>query len=121
MRAIAVLNVVVGLFLASGGATEFSVRGVGNGELVAGTVGLIGVAVSLFLAYTGILLWNGAAEGPRLAAIAATVSAVFHVLAAMVPPHFAGKMVMVLSVVYALVVIGATRFSPPAARIRQRA
>jgi hypothetical protein len=105
VKAIAALNIVIGAFLATGGFNELAVRGIAHGEIVAGVIGLIGAVVSLFLAYTGILLWRRERNARRSAVVAVTVSAAFHLLAALLPPHYAGIMVMVLSVAYALVVV----------------
>jgi hypothetical protein len=120
MKVIAALNVLIGAFLATGGITELTERGLGNREVVAAAVGTIGAVASLWLAYSGIVLWHGERDARRRAVLAAIACATFHTFAALLPPHYAGTMVMVLSVTYAALVIAVVGFPRGSATLRQR-
>src|SRR5262245_35649627 len=101
---VVVLNVVVGLLLAFGGAQEVVVRGILGGERVPFVVGAIGTAVSLLLSLSGVALWRRWRGARELALLACVLVAVFCVIAALPPPRYVGFAALLVGVGYPAVV-----------------
>jgi hypothetical protein len=101
---VVVLNIVVGLLLAFGGAQEVIVRGILGGERVPFVVGAIGTAVSLLLSLSGVALWRRWRGAPELALVACALVALFCVMAALPPPRYVGFAALLLGVGYPLAV-----------------
>jgi hypothetical protein len=97
-----VLNVVVGLLLALGGAQEMIVGGILGGEFAPFVVGAIGTLVSLLLSLSGVALWRRWAHARELALSAYALVAVFCVMAAL-PPRYVGIAALLMGVGYPLV------------------
>jgi hypothetical protein len=102
--AIVVLNLVIGLVLAFGGAQEVVVRGILGGERAPFVVGAIGTFVSLLLSISGIALWRGWRGARELALLAYVLVALFCVFAAL-PPRYVGIPALLLGVGYPLVAL----------------
>ena len=102
---IAVLNIIVALLLGFGAIQEFVVRGVRGGEVQPFLVGLAGTIVSLLLALSGIALWRQWPSARRLVIIAAILSIVFHLYAALPPHRNVGLQALVIGAGYGLVLL----------------
>ena len=83
---VAVFSILVALFLGFGAAQELIVRGLSRGEVQPFFVGLAGIIVSILLASSGIARLLKLPKARQLVILAAVLSVVFHVYAAL-PPH----------------------------------
>jgi hypothetical protein len=101
---VVVLNIVVGLLLAFGGAQEVIVRGVLGGERVPFVVGAIGTVVSLLLSISGVALWRHWRGARELTLLSCALVALFCVMAALPPPRYVGFAALLLGVGYPLAV-----------------
>src|SRR5262245_51554552 len=99
---VVVLNIVVGLLLASGGAQEVIVRGILGGERVPFVVGAIGTVVSLLLSLSGVAMWRRWRGARELALLACALVALFCVMAAL-PPRYVGFAALLVGVGYPVV------------------
>ena len=101
---VVILNIVVGLLLAFGGAQEAIVRGILGGERVPFVVGAIGTVVSLLLSLSGVALWGRWRGSRELALIACSLVALFCVIASLPPARYVGVAALLLGVCYPLAV-----------------
>jgi len=101
---VVILNVVVGLLLAFGGAQEVIVRGILGGERVPFIVGAIGTVVSLLLSLSGVALWRRWRGARELALLACALVALFCVMASLPPPRYVGIFALLVGVCYPLAV-----------------
>lgn len=105
---LALLNILVALFLGYGAVEEFWERGVEGGELQPLVVGLAGASVSLLLALSGVWLWRRRPNARRLTTVAAVLSIVFHVYAALPPHRNVGILVLLVGAGYGLLLLAVT-------------
>ena len=122
---IAILNILVGLVLAAGGAQEAIVRGILGGERPSFVAGLVGTVVSLLLAVSGVAVWLGWRGARGLVVAACLLVALFCVVAAL-PPHYVGVPALLLGVGYPAAALlsygrGARQPGPSASRSRRPA
>ncbi len=108
---LAVLNILVALFLGYGAGEEFWERGVRGGELQPLVIGLAGASVSLLLALSGVWLWRRRPNARTLTVVAALLSIVFHVYAALPPHRNVGILVLLVGAGYGLLLL-AVMFMP---------
>ena len=108
---LAVLNILVALFLGYGAVEEFGERGVRGGEMQPLVVGLAGAFVSLLLVLSGIWLLRRRSNARTLVVVAALLSIVFHVYAALPPHRNVGILVLLVGVGYGLLLL-AVMFMP---------
>lgn len=102
----ALLNISVALFLGYGAVEEFWVRGIGGGEVQPLVVGLAGACVSVFIALSGVRLWQRRANARTLVVVSAILSIVFHVYAACPPHRNVGVLVLLVGAGYGLLLLG---------------
>jgi hypothetical protein len=109
---VAVFSAVAALALGFGAIQELLIRGLRNGELQPGIVGVAAAIVSVMILVSGIAYARRARLARRLCLTTGIVSLVLHGYAAM-PPHFnVGRLALLVAVVSALVLIGAALRAP---------
>ena len=102
--AIPVLNMIVGVLLAMGGAQEVIVRGILQGDTPSLVVGATGTLVGLCLAVSGVALWRRWPQARALTFSACASVTVFCVLAALPPARYVGYAALIVGVAYPMAV-----------------
>jgi hypothetical protein len=97
---VAILNIVVGLLLAFGGAQEAILGGFLGGDTAGLAVGGMGTVSSLLLTASGFALWRRWRHSRELTLVACGLVAGFCVLAALPPYRFVGILALLIGVVY---------------------
>jgi len=97
---VAILNIVVGLLLAFGGAQEAILGGLLGGDTAGLVVGSMGTLASLLLTASGFALWRRWRHSRELTLVACGLVAGFCVLAALPPYRFVGILALLIGVGY---------------------
>jgi hypothetical protein len=109
---VAVFSTVAALALGFGAIQEFIIRGLRNGEVQPGIVGVAAAIVSVMILVSGIAYVRRARVARTLCLTTGTVSLLVHGYAA-IPPHFnVGRLALLVAVASALVLIGAALRTP---------
>jgi hypothetical protein len=103
---LSLLSILVALLLAFGAAKELWVRGVEGGEIQPFIIGLVGIAVSIMLATSGIALWRRWPRTWQILMVAGLSSVLFHVYAALPPHRYVGMFALLLGAGFGLILIG---------------
>jgi len=106
---------VIAIALGFGAVQELVVRGVRGGEpqpLAVGAVGAVGAVASGLLLAAAAALWREAAGAPRLAGVAAAVSAGFHAYAALPPHRNVGPAALLLALAASAALLWLARRTP---------
>ena len=103
---LSLLSILVALFLGFGAAQEFFVRGVEGGEIQPLFIGLVGIAVSVMLATSGIALWRRWPNTRQILIASGISSVLFHVYAALPPHRYVGILALLIGAGFGLVLIG---------------
>ena len=101
---IVVLNILVGLMLAYGGAQEAIVSGILGGDLVGLVVGGLGTLTSILLTFSGVSLWRRWRRSRELTFVACGLVVAFSIWAALPPLRLMGVGALLLGAVYPTVV-----------------
>ncbi len=102
---LAVLSLLVALLLGFGAAQELFVRGIQGGEVQPFVIGLVGLALSLLMAVTGVALWRRWTVARQLAVATGLASILFHVYGALPPHRTMGMFALLLGVGFGLVLL----------------
>jgi len=103
---VAVFSTLVALFLGFGAVQEFVIRGLGNGELEPGAVGVAAAIVCALILVAGIAYARRTTYARRLLIVTGVVSLVVHGYGAL-PPHYVGRLALLVAAVSAGVLISA--------------
>lgn len=103
---------VTAIALGFGAVQELVVRGVRGGEPQPFAVGAVGAVASGLLLAAAAALWREAAGAPRLAAVAAALSAGFHAYAALPPHRNVGPAALLLALAASAALLGVARRTP---------
>ena len=103
---IAVFSALVALALGFGAVQEFVVRGLGNGELEPGALGVVAAIVCALILFAGIAYARRTTYARRLLIVTGVLSLVVHGYGAL-PPHYVGRLALLMAVVSAGVLISA--------------
>jgi hypothetical protein len=101
---VATFSVLVSLFLGFGAMQEFIIRGLRNGEVQPGVVGVAAAIVSAAILVSGIAYARRAHYAKTLCIATGVVSLLVHGYAAL-PPHYVGRLALLVAVVSAGVLI----------------
>jgi hypothetical protein len=113
MSILAILTILVGALETAGGLQELVYQGILNSRLYPLVGGTIGTVAGAFLLATGIALFRGSPDTPRLARATVAVSLPVFLLIGVIAP-LAGVAATVLACAMPLVVLAAlSRQSPP--------
>jgi len=103
---------VIAIALGFGAVQELVVRGVRGGEPQPLAVGAVGAIASGLLLAAAAALWREAAGAPRLAGVAAAVSAGFHAYAALPPHRNVGPAALLLALAASAALLWLARRTP---------
>jgi hypothetical protein len=103
---------VIAIALGFGAVQELVVRGVRGGEPQPLAVGAVGAVASGLLLAAAAALWREAAGAPRLAGVAAAVSAGFHAYAALPPHRNVGPAALLLALAASAALLWLARRTP---------
>ena len=112
---VAALNILVALLLGFGALEEMIVRGIHGGETQPLVIGLVGAAVSVLLAVSGIAYARRWRRGRVLLIAAGLFLIDFHGYAALPPHRNVGILALIVGVVYGLFLV-TLALRPPTTR-----
>ena len=101
---IAIFSILAALALGFGAVQEFVVRGLGNGEVEPGTLGVVAAIVCVLMMFAGVAYARRAPYARTLLVVTGVVSLLVHGYGAL-PPHYIGRLALLVAVTSAMVLI----------------
>jgi hypothetical protein len=103
---IAIFSILAALALGFGAVQEFIVRGLGNGEVEPGTLGVVAAIVCALMIFAAVAYARRAPYARPLLVVTGVFSLVVHGYGAL-PPHYVGRLALLVAVASAVVLIAA--------------
>ena len=103
---VAIFSIIAAAALGFGAVQEFIVRGLGNGEVEPGTLGVVAAIVCGLTMFAGVAYARRAPYARTLLLATGVVSLLVHGYGAL-PPHYIGRLALLVAVASAVVLIAA--------------
>ena len=113
---VAVFSILAAVLLGFGAVQEFVVRGLGNGEVEPGTLGVVAALVCVLIMFAGIAYARRAPYARALLVVTGIVSLLVHGYGAL-PPRYIGWLALLVAVASAvMLIVAGLRLPKSAAR-----